>query len=70
MRSSDIDIKLWSPPFTDKPLVLEEIACNGKNLADGVEALIGAIFLSNNLYHTLKWMSDIRLVPLEHANLL
>ena len=38
---------------------------SGKNIADGVEALIGAFFLSNNLYKTLKWLSDIRLVPME-----
>ena len=70
MRSKDTDLKNWSPPFTDKSLIHEEITCTGKNIADGVEALIGAFFLSNNLYKTLKWLSDIRLVPMEQANLL
>ena len=56
--------------FTDKNLVHEIITCTGKNIADGVEALIGAFFLSNNLYKTLKWLSDIRLVPMEQARLL
>ena len=68
MRSKDTDLKSWSPPWTSH--VLEEINCTGKNIADGVEALIGAFFLSNNLYKTLKWLSDIRLVPMEQANLL
>ena len=70
MRSKDSDIKTWSPPFTDKALINEEVTCTGKNIADGVEALIGAFFLSNNLYRTLKWLSDINLVPMEQANLL
>lgn len=67
MRSKDTDLKSWSPPFTDKSLIHEEVTCTGKNIADGVEALIGAFFLSNNLYKTLKWLSDIRCVPMEQA---
>lgn len=70
MRSKDSDLKTWSPPFTDKALTYEEVTCTGKNIADGIEALIGAFFLSNNLYKTLKWLSDISLVPMEQANLL
>ena len=70
MRSKDSEPKQWSPPFTDKALIREDINCTGKNIADGVEALIGAFFLSNNLYKTLKWLSDIRLVPMEQAQLL
>ena len=70
MRSKDSDLKNWFPPFTEKSLTHEEITCTGKNIADGVEALIGAFFLSNNLYKTLKWLSDIRLVPMEQAQLL
>lgn len=57
MRTKDTDLKAWSPPFTDKALIREEVTCTGKNIADGVEALIGAFFLSNNLYKTLKWLS-------------
>ena len=70
MRSKDTELKAWVPPFTDKSLTLELVQCTGKNIADGVEALIGAFFLSNNLYKTLKWLSDIRLVPMEQASLL
>ena len=41
-------------------------ACPGKSMADTVEALIGAHFLTNDdLVKTLQWISDIRLVPLE-----
>ncbi len=70
MRGKDTDLKSWSPPFTDKSRIHEEGTCTGKNIADGVEALIGAFFLSNNLYKTLKWLSDIRCVPMEQAQLL
>ena len=65
MRSKDTDLKSWYPSFTDKALEYEEISCTGKNIADGVEALIGAFFLSNNLRKTLQWLSDIHLVPME-----
>ena len=38
-------------------------------MADVVEAMIGAHFLSNdNLQKTLQWISDIKLVPLEQLN--
>ena len=70
MRSKDTDLKSWYPSFTDKALEYEEISCTGKNIADGVEALIGAFFLSNNLRKTLQWLSDIHLVPMEQASLL
>ena len=65
MRCKDTDLKSWYPSFTDKALEYEEIACTGKNIADGLEALIGAFFLSNNLRKTLQWISDIHLVPLQ-----
>jgi len=40
-------------------------------MADSVESLIGAHFLSNdNLYLTLKWINDIKLVPLEAINMI
>ena len=40
-------------------------------MADSVESLIGAHFLSNDsLYNTLQWINDIKLVPLKPINLL
>ena len=44
--------------------------CTGKNVADVVESMLGAVFLSTNLRRTLQLISDIQLVPLEQANLL
>ena len=39
-------------------------------MADTVEALIGAHFLTNDdLVKTLQWISDIRLVPLEQTGI-
>ena len=70
MRSRDPEIKKWAPPFTRSANYKESIQCTEKALADGVESLIGAFYLSNNLYKTLKWISDIKLVPLKEANLL
>ena len=70
MRSKDPDPKTWSPPFTKQALSTEIIQCTGKNIADGVESLIGAFFMSTNLYKTLRFISDIQLVPLQQARLL
>jgi hypothetical protein len=54
MRMKDPDPKKWEPPFSLPSLNNEEfLSCTGKNLADGVESLLGAIFLSNNLHITL-----------------
>ena len=40
-------------------------------MADSVESMIGAHFLTNDdLGMTLKWISDIKLVPLEQSRLL
>jgi len=37
-------------------------------MADSVESMIGAHFLTNNnLYETLKWISHIKLVPLQES---
>jgi len=65
MRTRDPDIKEWRPPFSQGSKVIEILSCTGKNIADGVEALLGALFLSSNLYTTLKFISDIQLVPFE-----
>ena len=37
----------------------EFLSCTGKNIADCIESLLGAIFLSNNLHKTLRFISDI-----------
>lgn len=62
----DPEAKDWSMPLQgSKP---RYNACPGKSLADSVEAMIGAHFLTNdNLLKTLQWISDIRLVPLEYT---
>lgn len=65
MRCKDTDFKKWFPSFSDKSVESEEISCTGKNIADGVEAIIGAFFLSNNLRKTLQWISQVGIVPLE-----
>lgn len=64
MRTKDPEPKDWSPPYTKQQSLSELIQCTGKNIADGVESLIGAIFMSTNLLRTLRFISDIQLVPL------
>lgn len=70
MRTKDPDPKEWSPSYTNKQMHSELIQCTGKNIADGVESLLGAIFMSTNLLRTLRFISDIQLVPLHQARLL
>jgi dsRNA-specific ribonuclease len=70
MRTKDPASKDWSPPFTKQALTKEVIQCTGKNIADGVESLLGAFFMSTNLHKTLCFISDIQLVPLRQARLL
>ena len=66
IRSKDPDPRKYDPPFSINSIDSEEfLNCTGKNIADGIESLLGAIFLSNNLYRTLLFISDIQLVPLE-----
>lgn len=60
----DPEAKDWTPPLQGIKSRLN--ACPGKTLADNVEAMIGAHFLTNdNLLKTMQWISDIKLVPLE-----
>lgn len=59
MRTKDPSIKDWNPPFTRQALTKETIQCTGKNVADGVESMLGAFFMSTNLKKTLKFISDI-----------
>jgi len=50
----DPDPRNWDPPFSIQSINSEEfLSCTGKNLADGIESLLGAVFLSNNLHVTL-----------------
>ena len=70
MRTIDPDVKSWSPPFCEQVASIEGINCNGKNIADCVESLLGAHFMSNNLRKTLQLISDIKLVPMKQAHLL
>ena len=71
IRSKDPDPRKYDPPYSINSIDSEEfLSCTGKNIADGVESLLGAIFLSNNLYRTLLFISDIQLVPLEQAKLM
>ena len=50
MRTKDPDPKLWSPPFSKQAQVTQKILCTGKQVADAVESLIGAYFMSTNLH--------------------
>ena len=64
----DPEMKDWTMPLQGPNYRLN--SCAGKSLADTVEALIGAHFLTNdNLVKTLQWISDIKLVPLEQTGL-
>jgi len=66
----DPEPKLWTPPFCKQQPLKEHVNCTGKNIADCVESLIGAFFISNNLRRTLAFISDMKLVPLREAGLL
>ena len=54
MRMKDPDYSKYEPPFAVASINTEEfLSCTGKNIADGVESILGAVFLSNNLHKTL-----------------
>jgi dsRNA-specific ribonuclease len=60
----DTEAKDWSVPLQGREP--RHTKCTGKSMADSVESLIGAHFLSNDsLFHTLRWINDIKLVPLQ-----
>jgi dsRNA-specific ribonuclease len=60
----DPEPKEWQLPLQGYQPRLNQ--CPGKSLADSVEAMIGAHFLTNDdIAATLQWISDIKLVPLE-----
>ena len=71
VRSSDPNPQEYNPPFSITSFNEEVgLRCTGKNVADVVESMLGAVFLSTNLRRTLQLISDIKLVPLEQANIL
>jgi dsRNA-specific ribonuclease len=70
IRTSDPDLKSWSPPFSEQVAVTETVNCTGKNIADVVESLIGAHFMTNNLRKTMQLISDMRIMPLKQAGVL
>ena len=81
----DPDSKDWVMPLTQRSVEHEQVytnKCIGKAISDCVEALIGAIYLSatspqresrtgeTGLYRAMKWLSDIKCVPLETSGIL
>lgn len=81
----DPDSKDWVMPLTQRSLEQEQVftnKCIGKAISDCVEALIGALYLSSTnpyreaqtgetgLYRAMKWLSDIKCVPLETGGIL
>lgn len=70
IRTIDPDLKTWSPPFSEQVAAIESINCTGKNIADVVESVIGAHFMSNNLRRSLELISDMRIMPLRQAGVI
>jgi dsRNA-specific ribonuclease len=70
IRTLDSDLKSWNPPFCEQVSPYESLNCTGKSIADVVESLIGAHFMSNNVRKTLELISDMRIMPLKQAGVL
>lgn len=70
IRTKDPDLKSWSPPFSEQVTAIETLNCTGKHIADVVEAVIGAHFMSNNLHKTLQLINDMSIMPLKQAKVL
>ena len=81
----DPDSKEWTVPLSEKSFDEEATfltKCIGKAVSDCVEALIGALFISSTnpqrekecgetgLYRTLRWLDDIKCVPLKASGIL
>jgi hypothetical protein len=81
----DPDSKEWIVPLTNRSLENEKIytnKCIGKSISDCVEALIGALYLSatnptreathgeTGLYRAMRWMDEVRCIPLKSAGIL
>ena len=59
MRTKDPDPKTWNPAFTTRAASTETLNCTGKNITDGVESMLAAMFMSTDLFTTLQFISDI-----------
>lgn len=60
----DAEPKDWSPPL--QGVEPRKGKCTGGSMADSVESLIGALFLStDSLHKVLSWIDQIKLVPLQ-----
>ena len=65
----DTEPKDWDLPLSNTPTIACQ--CVGKNVADEVESLICALFLSTRCLHrTLSWIASIRLIPLHLTDML
>ena len=59
----DLEPKEWQKPMLGKEL--RRGKCTGGSIADSVESLIGALFLTtDDLRVVLEWIDRIKLVPL------
>jgi len=63
-------MKSWSPPYSEQVSAIETLNCTGKHIADVVESIIGAHFMSNNLRRSLQLISDMKIMPLKQANII
>ena len=70
IRTIDADLKSWSPPFSEQVAPFESLNCTGKHIADVVESIVGAHFMTNNLRRTMQLISDMQIMPLEQAGVL
>ncbi len=70
IRTADPDLKTWEPPFSNKVQTIETLNCTGKHIADVVESIIGAHFMTNNLRRSMQLISDMKIMPLEQAKVL
>jgi dsRNA-specific ribonuclease len=60
----DLEPKQWQPPFQGKSPRANK--CTGGSIADSVESLLGALFLTtDSLYAVFEWIDRIKLVPLQ-----
>ena len=70
IRTIDPDLKTWSPPYSEQVNAIETLNCTGKHIADVVESIIGAHFMTNNLRRSMQLISDMRIMPLQQAQIL
>lgn len=67
----DPDVKKYSPPHSALSLQTKDsLSCTGKHIADCVESLIGAIYMSCGLMDAFKFISRLKIVPMEELGLI